>query len=195
MASQRSHYGIFVLEAGRKSQNETRVARGLAQLLGHVGELNREGGHVIEVSAKIAEQLLVVETELNAGAIASITTVSSSADTMSALVHRVNAAAAVNREPWTWASAPRKVHRASWKVHRAPREMLSSIVKLTKAEAKLSRHVVSDARGRATAPQASVRATRAAVLEAQRWTRARRHRASDANHEWSSAIQVANDDS
>jgi hypothetical protein len=62
--------------------------------VGHVVELDREGGQVIKASTEIAEQLLVVEAGLTAAVIASIASVS-------ALVHSVSGTTAMDREPST----------------------------------------------------------------------------------------------
>jgi hypothetical protein len=123
----------------------------LSDLAGHVVELDRKGGPVIEAAAEIAAQLLVVEAVLSTAVIASIAIAGSSAVL-------VSAAAVVNREPSTTMSAPQKVDRA-------PRKVLRSIVKLTRASGKLRRYVISDGNDRAKVPRACVRAPRAAVCD------------------------------
>ena len=84
----------------------------LGNHLSQLDELNREGGHVIEASAEITEQLLVVEAGLNVGVIAPTAIVASSAVNLSDLFPSVSSIAEVDREPSTTMRAPRKVHRA-----------------------------------------------------------------------------------
>jgi hypothetical protein len=159
----------------------------LGARVSHVVELNRKGSHVIEASAELAELLLVVEAGLIAAVIASIVSVS-------ALVHSVCGAAAVDREPSTWASALRKVDRASRKVQRAPRRVLSSVAKPREQMVSDAYHRVSDAaaRSKLRAERVSDDATRAS--DARRGARDAEREASEDDDLAGEPREVAGDD-